>query len=113
ITSPIDSNVNIKNIYEQIATNNPRFGCAEIDFTYAVKQRSGVCSDSESTIKFKIYEYLRPFSQNTTLEFCEEDPTNPSSINLYDQLEFANENGVLFDYMGVNYTDWNFVSGPS
>lgn len=114
ITSPVDSNVNIKDIYQQITTNSPRFGCSEIEFKYFVEQRSGVCDDAESIVKFKIYEYLRPFNQSAPLlEFCEEDLTNPVTINLYDHLDFTTENGVLFDYKGVDYTNWSLVSGPS
>ncbi|GAA3585186.1 hypothetical protein GCM10022395_36530 [Snuella lapsa] len=113
IMSPVDSQININEVYQQIVANNPRFGCEEISFNYSVEQRSGVCGDALSTIKFKIYEYLRPFSQAGTLEFCEDDPTAPGNINLYDQLEFTTENGVLYDYMSNEFTNWTFVSGPS
>ncbi|WP_308990902.1 gliding motility-associated C-terminal domain-containing protein [Mariniflexile litorale] len=115
ITSPNDSNININDIYQKIINDNGvRFGCAELEFTYSVKQRSGVCSDAESKVLFKIYEYLRPFEQNDdVLEFCEDDPTGPTSINLYDQLEFTTEAGVLFDYYNNNFTNWSLVSGPS
>ncbi len=114
ITNPSDSKINIKDIYKQIiADNGARFGCAEFEYTYSVNQRSGVCSDTESKVGFKIYEYLRPFSQRGTLEFCEDDPTNPNTINLYNQLEFTTENGILFDYYSNQNTNWTFVSGPS
>ncbi|MDO5978084.1 gliding motility-associated C-terminal domain-containing protein [Flavivirga spongiicola] len=115
ITSPVDSEINIRNIYQQIVAGNPKFGCREVDFTYSVDQRSGVCGDASSTISFKIYEYIRPFNQQTTtpFEFCEDAVSMPASVNLYDQLEFTTENGVLFDYNRSSCTDWNFISGPS
>ncbi|MDD7886363.1 gliding motility-associated C-terminal domain-containing protein [Flavivirga sp. 57AJ16] len=115
ITSPADSEINIRSVYQQIVSGNPKFGCREVNFTYSVDQRSGVCGDAASTVSFKIYEYLRPFSQQTTnpFEFCEDDVSMPASINLYDQLEFTTENGVLFDYNRSSCTDWNFISGPS
>lgn len=114
ITAPNDPAVNLSNVYQQIIANNGlRFGCAEVDFTYSVDQRSGVCQNASSTVSFKIYEYLRPFSQNIPLEFCEDSATVPTSVNLYDQLEFTTESGILFDYFHNGYTDWTFVSGPS
>lgn len=114
ITSPIDPLVNLSDVYQQIITNNGlRFGCAEVDFTYSVDQRSGVCENKSSVVSFKIYEYLRPFSQNAPLEYCEDSATIPASVNLYNQLEFTTEGGILFDYFDNNYTNWAFVSGPS
>ncbi|NMH87334.1 gliding motility-associated C-terminal domain-containing protein [Flavivirga algicola] len=115
ISSPIDSEINIRNIYDQIVATSPRFGCREVSFTYSVDQRSGVCSDAASTISFKLYEYIRPFSQqtNTPFEFCEDDASAPASVNLYNQLEFTTENGILYDYNNSSCTSWNFISGPS
>ncbi len=115
ITSPADSEINIKDIYEQIRATNPRFGCREVGYTYSVDKRSGVCSDAASTVNFKIYEYIRPFSQQTStpFEFCEDDTSRATSVNLYDQLEFTTENGILYDYNRSSCTDWDFVSGPS
>lgn len=114
ITSPLDSNVNIQAIYQQIIANEGvRFGCSEFEFDYSVSQRSGVCNDASSKVKFKIYEYLRPFSQDETLEFCEDDPLAPTTINLYDQLDFAVENGITFNYLSDDHTNWSLVSGPS
>ena len=107
ISSPSDSTINIKDIYDQITTNNTRFGCAEVGYTYSVEQRSGVCGDAASTVKFKIYEDLRPFQQKNTLEYCEDAVSMPASINLYDQLEFTIENGILFDYDKNPWTSWN------
>ncbi|EDP72186.1 hypothetical protein FBALC1_13832 [Flavobacteriales bacterium ALC-1] len=113
ITSLGDSSININSIYQQIINSNPRFGCIELDFKYSVDQRSGVCDDSETIVSFKLYEYLRPFSQPDAAEFCEYDPLIPATINLYDQLIFANENGVVYDYPSDSCTQWSFVSGPS
>ena len=113
ITSLGDSFININDIYQQIITNNVRFGCVDFDFTYSVEQRSGVCDDTETTISFKIYEYLRPFSQSDIPEFCEDDLASPATVNLYDQLTFTSENGVLFDYPSNACTQWSLVSGPS
>ncbi len=114
ITAPNDPLVNMNNVYQQIIANRGlRFGCEEVNFTYSVDQRSGVCSNTSSTIRFKIYEYLRPFSQNSPLEFCEDSASLPASVNLYDQLEFTTEQGVLFDYFDVDHTNWVLVSGAS
>ena len=114
ITSPNDSSINISDIYQQIIANNGvRFGCAEFSFNYSVDQRSGVCDDRESDVSFKIYEYLRPFTGGDTIEYCEDAPTLPTTINLYDQLEFTTEDSILFDYFDNNYTNWLLVSGPS
>ncbi|MEW4925057.1 gliding motility-associated C-terminal domain-containing protein [Algibacter sp. 2305UL17-15] len=115
INSPNDAHININTLYQQvIAANGLRFGCAEFEFTYSVDQRSGVCEDAESMVLFKIYEYLRPFRQDiNVLTFCEDAPTNPASIDLYDQLEFTTEAGVLFDYNSNEFTNWEFISGPS
>ncbi len=119
ITTPNDSNININDVYQQIIANEGlRFGSSEFGFSYSVDQRSGVCNDALSTVLFKVYEYLRPFSQNDdTLEFCEDTLTEPTTLNLFDQLEFTTENGVLFDYVDnggiINYTNWELISGPS
>ncbi|MEP5338449.1 MAG: gliding motility-associated C-terminal domain-containing protein [Algibacter sp.] len=114
IISPNDSSININNIYQQIiADNGIRFGCAEFDYTYSVDQRSGVCGNAKSDVSFKIYEYLRPFTGGDPLEFCQESSTLPATINLYDQIEFATEDGILFDYNSDEYTNWKLVSGPS
>lgn len=113
VTSLGDSEININDIYQQIIANNPRFGCVDVDFTYSVDQRSGVCEDASTTISFKLYEYLRPFLQTNFPEFCEDDPSLPTTINLYDQLTFTSENGVLFDYPSDACTQWSFISGPS
>lgn len=115
ITSPIDSEINIKAIYDQIIVRDGvRFGCAEVDYTYSVDQRSGVCGDAASTVSFKIYEYLRPFAQTITdFSFCEDAATLPASVNLYDRLEFTTESGILFDYNQNAWTNWNLISGPS
>ncbi len=113
VTSLGDSVININEIYQQIIANNVKFGCVDLDFTYKVEQRSGVCDDTETIISFKIYEYLRPFSQSNFPEFCEDDPLSPLTINLYDQLTFTSENGVLFDYPSSSCTQWSLLSGPS
>ncbi len=113
VTSLGDSEVNINSIYQQIIANNVRFGCVDVGFTYSVEQRSGVCEDTSTTISFKLYESLRPFSQSNFPEFCENDPSIPTTINLYDQLTFTTENGVLFDYPSDACTQWSLLSGPS
>ncbi len=108
-----DSFININNIYQQIISSNPRFGCVDFDFKYSVDQRSGVCNDAETIISFKIYESIRPFFQSNVFEFCQYDPSLPTTINLYDQLTFTNENGVVYDYPSDACTQWSFISGPS
>ncbi|WP_303318204.1 gliding motility-associated C-terminal domain-containing protein [Flavivirga abyssicola] len=115
VTSPIDSRINIKDIYDQIiARDGVKFGCAQVNYDYTVKQRSGVCADTTSTVSFKIYEALRPFSQSGTLpSYCEDDPNQPTTINLYNELEFTTENGISFEYNRDAWTNWRLVSGPS
>ncbi len=117
ITSPDDSEVNLKSLYDDLVATTPRFGCREYKFDYTVEQRSGVCGDATSTVKFTIFEALKPFTQNgPPPEICSEEFTDPST-DLYDFIEFTEENGVLFDYMDGSSTEdfvqWEFVSGPS
>ncbi len=121
ISSPTDSNVNIKAVYDQIiATDGIRFGCKRLDYSYSVEFRSSVCgAGAQSFVSFMIYEQLRPFQQSggVPLEFCEDSAQG--TLNLYDQLEFATEfdpsisQNVLFDYGADTWTDWEFISGPS
>ncbi|MDO5972158.1 gliding motility-associated C-terminal domain-containing protein [Flavivirga aquimarina] len=115
ITSPVDSEINIKAIYDQIiARDGVKFGCAEVDYIYSVDQRSGVCLDAASVVGFKIYEYIRPFQQSSApYEYCEDDISLPTTVNLYDQIEFTTENSILFDYKRNPWTNWNLISGPS
>ncbi|GAA3616776.1 hypothetical protein GCM10022396_38920 [Flavivirga amylovorans] len=115
VTNPVDSRINIKDIYDQIiARDGVKFGCAQVNYEYSVEQRSGVCADTTSVVSFKIYEDLRPFSQSGTLpSYCVDDPNQSPTINLYNELEFTTENAILFDYNRDAWTNWRHVSGPS
>ena len=114
LSGPLDSTINLREIYDDLVQNNPRFGCVTFGFTYMVDARATLsdCPDKESTIEFTFFEDIRPFSQPQPLEICT-DGTQPPTINLYDQIVFTTENGILFDYPSSNCTNWSFVSGPS
>ncbi|MEW7291958.1 gliding motility-associated C-terminal domain-containing protein [Aquimarina sp. 2304DJ70-9] len=118
ITSPDDSEVNLRTLYDDLVATTPRFGCQDFNFTYTVEQRSGVCEDASSTVRFTVFEALKPFTQNgPPPEICSEEFTDPST-DLYDFVEFFRDsNDVLFDYMDgsstEDYVQWEFVSGPS
>ena len=113
LENPLDSFINLKEIYDNLLLTNPRFGCTEYTFSYFVNSRPSVCYSSESTIKFRLFEEIRPFSQGVFPEYCINHP-NPSSVNLYDLLEFTDENNVIYDYPPkVDETEWKFISGPS
>ncbi|MEE9362541.1 MAG: gliding motility-associated C-terminal domain-containing protein [Cellulophaga sp.] len=111
ISSLTDNTINIKELYANLVTVNPRFGYEIFNFKYTVNRRSGVCFDSESEIPFIIYEALRPFSQPSPENICL-DGSEPTTINLMDGIEFTEENGVLFDYQPGTKASWSFVSGP-
>ncbi len=119
IANDQDSFINLRTIYEDFVTangNNLRFGCSEFEFSYGVRQRSGVCSDDKATISFTFYEQLRPFRQpDPAPEFCANQ--DRGSLNLFDLLEFTTETttsgaSVDFVYDSDSYTNWRRVSGP-
>lgn len=114
LSGPSDSTINLREIYDDLVQNNPRFGCVTYGFTYMVDARATLsdCPDKESTVEFTFFEDIRPFSQPQPLEICT-DGTQPQTINLYDQIVFTTENGILFDYPSDDCTNWAFVSGPS
>tara|TARA_R110002020_G_scaffold63170_2_gene168756 strand:+ start:130109 stop:132754 length:2646 start_codon:yes stop_codon:yes gene_type:complete len=111
ITSPSDNTVNFKALYDGLMANNPRFGYAIFNFRYSVKKRSGVCFDSETDIPFILFEALRPFEQEEDLVICK-DGTEPSSVNMMQELLFTTENGVTYTYLPGDAAEWEFVSGP-
>ncbi len=112
ISGPGDSIINLRAIYDDLVATNPEFGCVVYSFTYFVESRSAICEDQQSTISFTFYEYIRPFSQNDTIEVCVGDDTN-TTLNLYDSLAFTQEGTALFDYPNNVCTNWTFISGPS
>ena len=113
ITTPIDDEINLAEIYDDLVAGNPRFGSATYDFEYFVESRSTVCGDALSAVSFTFYEYVRPFTQNTNdNQFCTNDVTL-TTLDLYDYVEFAVEDGVDFDYPLNANTNWTLVSGPS
>ncbi|MDN3666061.1 gliding motility-associated C-terminal domain-containing protein [Algibacter miyuki] len=115
IDNPSDSSINIRAIYDELKLNNPNFGCAEFTYTYTVEARSSLsdCASKESDVIFRIYEPIKPFKQEAPLEVCL-DVNQPTVINLYNEITFTIENGILYDYPpNVSCTNWNFVSGPS
>ncbi|WP_244548104.1 gliding motility-associated C-terminal domain-containing protein [Aquimarina spongiae] len=108
-----DSMVNLRAVYEQIVDggNNLRFGCETVDYTYNVDQRSGVCTDRNTSVSFTFYEQLRSFSQSAAApRLCR---NTSGSLNLFDLLEFTNEGGFDFTYDNSFYVNWRLVSGPS
>ncbi len=110
-----DSNVNLKEVYNNLYQTNPRFGCQTFTYTYSVDARATLanCIDKESDVSFTFLEHIRPFTQNSlNNQFCEQEDT-PATINLYNYIEFTTENGTLYDYPNENGTNWEFVSGPS
>lgn len=113
LTSFGDSKINLKEVYDDIVQNNPRFGCRIVSYVYSVENRSTVCKDKETAVEFILYEALRPFKQKPGVpEFCVNDITTPV-INLYDYLEFTTENGTLYDYPNSQCTNWVQKSGPA
>ncbi|MFD2562071.1 T9SS type B sorting domain-containing protein [Aquimarina rubra] len=117
ITNPDDSSINLRMLYDNLLATNPRFGCQEYSFRYNVDQRSVACSDVSTEVSFTFYEQLRPFRQSDApAEFCSDDIATPTT-DLYDFLEFTEENGVLYDYpdgsIPNDFIKWSLVSGPS
>ncbi len=115
ISNPGDSVVNLKEVYDNLYQNTPRFGCETFIYSYSVESRATLsnCIDKQSDVSFTFLEKVRPFSQNSlNNEFCEKEET-PTTINLYDYLEFTTENGTLYDYPNENGTNWELISGPS
>lgn len=115
IDNPIDSTINIRQVYDYLKNTEPNFGCKEFIYKYSVEARSSLsdCPSKESEIVFRIYEPIKPFYQIEPLEVCLDD-NKPTSINLYNELTFTTENGVFYDYpeiLGCN--TWSFISGPS
>lgn len=113
LTSFGDSKVNLKEVYDAIVKDNPRFGCRIVSYVYSVENRSTVCKDKETAVEFILHEALRPFQQKPGVpEFCVNDITTPV-INLYDYLEFTTENGTVYDYPNPQCTNWIQKSGPA
>ena len=114
ISDPLDSTVNIREVYDFLKANNPRFNCESFTYTYTVEARSTLtdCIDKESSIMFAFYEPIKPFQQNSPFEICV-DGGHPNTINLYDELIFTTENGALYDYLNNECTNWELISRPT
>lgn len=112
ISTPLDAMVNIRALYDDMVATNPRFGFRKFDFRYDVEQRSAVCSDVSTDVPIVIYEMLRPFQQPSNRIICLDD-NQITSLDLFDELEFTTESGVLYEYNRNECTNWEFVSGPS
>jgi len=113
ITSETDSVINLRELYDDLILDNPKFGCQRFRFNYFVESRSPVCPDDSSQVMFTIVEYLRPFEQTVASpEFCVGDESL-TTFNLYDLLTFTSENGIVFDYPNNECTNWTLISGPS
>lgn len=113
ISGPGDSQINLGEVYDNLYSTNPRFGCALFSYSYFVQSRSTVCTDMTSTVSFTFFEAIRPFQQDAPIpEFCVGDDTL-GTLNLYDQLTFTTENGTLYDYPSPDCTNWTLISGPS
>ncbi|GGX03795.1 gliding motility-associated C-terminal domain-containing protein [Aquimarina muelleri] len=108
-----DSKVNLRAIYDNLIDNgnNLRFGIERFNFVYGVEQRSAVCGDQTTVVRFMFLEELRPFKQrNPPFQICN---NIPGEIDLYDFLEFTVENGQSFEYFSDTNTNWRLVSGSS
>ena len=112
ISGPGDSVINLREIYDDLVAADPQFGCMTYEFTYFVESRSPICGDARSTVSFTFYEFIRPFSQDETIELCVDDETN-TTLNLYDSLVFTQEGPTLFEYPLNTCTNWTLISGPS
>lgn len=111
ITSPVDSNVNIKAVYDQLLIDKGRrFGYEEVKYKYAVDDISKVCGSKEEDVVFKILEHVRKPSSSTIPEYCIGE--NHGNIDLYDLIEFQNESGTVFDYPNRRCTNWQLMSKP-
>ncbi|MEC3906859.1 gliding motility-associated C-terminal domain-containing protein [Tamlana sp. 2201CG12-4] len=115
ISGPLDSTINLREVFDYLKLNTPKYGCREFKYKYKVEARSTLtdCSDRESEVIFRFYEPIKPFQQSQPLDICL-DGTQPAGINLYNQITFTTENGELYDYPeNISCTDWSFVSGPN
>ncbi|GAA4237105.1 hypothetical protein GCM10022291_23130 [Postechiella marina] len=115
ISNPLDSTINLKEVFDYLKANNPKYGCAEFKYKYTVEARSTLtdCPDKESEIIFRFYETIKPFEQETPLDICL-DGNQPNTINLYDEITFTTENGIVYNYPeNDTCVSWSFVSGPS
>lgn len=114
ISGPGDSVINLGEVYDDLVATNPKFGCETYEYTYFVQNRSAVCDDQTSSVKFTFHEELRPFAQSVpNPEFCIKDDSGPTTFNLYDLLTFETEGTILFDYPSDCCTNWTLISGPS
>lgn len=114
ISNPADSNINIREVYDNLKSSTSNFGCREFTYTYSVEARSSLtdCPSKESEVVFRIYEPIKPFYQVEPLEVCLDD-NKPAGISLYNELIFTTENGILYDYAEASScSSWSFVSGP-
>ncbi|WP_299600881.1 gliding motility-associated C-terminal domain-containing protein [uncultured Aquimarina sp.] len=113
ITSATDSTINLKEVYDVFRASPdyvPGFSCVNFSYTYKINSRSPICPNDEETVTFVIYEELRPFApENSVEEICPN--SSPDQINLFDLLEF--EPG--YEYMDGSIADdfafWTFVGG--
>ena len=115
ISNPLDSIINIREVFDYLKLNNPKYGCQEFTYKYTVESRSTLsdCSDKESEIVFRFYEPIKPFQQDQPLDICV-DGNQPNLVNLYNEITFTTENGNLYDYPENGAcVSWSFVSGPS
>ncbi len=112
IDDELDSNINFREIYNNLVINEGlRFGCKSYEFDYTVLKRSGVCTNSTTTLNFTLFEHLRPFRQTGRIpQIC---ANSNSTFNLFDLLEFTQEEDIDFIYDDILYVNWKLVSGPS
>lgn len=98
LTGPGDSVINLQEVYNNLYATNQRFGCESFEYSYFVESRSAVCESKTSSVIFNIFESLRPFQQSgPPPEFCV-GGVLPSNFNLFNELSFTTENGVLYRY---------------
>ncbi|MBQ4802438.1 gliding motility-associated C-terminal domain-containing protein [Aquimarina sp. MMG015] len=113
ITSATDAVINLKEVYDAFRASPeyvPGFSCIDFSYTYKINSRSPICPNDEETVMFVIYEELRPFApQNSVEEICPN--SSPAQINLFDLLEFepgyVYTDGSLVD----DFAYWTFLGG--
>ena len=109
-----DSVVNIKEIYDNYIANNPTFYDNFTEsFFHNVDKRSGVCGNNSAKIQFTFIQELEPFTtipgdggiSGSCFSICLNDQ---SQVNLYEYIDFTEEDGITYDYNDDNFVNWRY-----
>ena len=106
---------NIKNFEVDDATNIGLIGYVCDEGVRRNQGRIGAKKGPKS-VRNKLGSLPIHFENKTITDFGDViclDDNQVTSLDLYDELEFTTENGVLYDYKRNECTNWEFVSGPS